>query len=215
MDNKIKILIVDDHQIVLDGLVSLLRTEKIFDVRTASNGKAALELTREDIFDVYLVDIGMPVMNGIELSKILLKQDPGRKIIILTTHNDKEIIAEMLHIGVAGYVVKNCSRQELLAAIHKVRHGKSFFSDDVHDALRQHFMNESLNSQKDDDLIITKREKEIVQLLAKEYTNDKIAAELSISIRTVETHRRNIMQKTKSHNLAGLLNYFYSKGLLN
>ncbi len=214
VNNKISILIVDDHRIVLDGLVSLLRAEKLFDIKTAPNGEEALKLINGNEFDIYLFDIGMPVMNGIELSKALLKKNPASKIIILTTHNDKEIIAEMLHIGVSGYVVKNCTRQELLSAINKVRDGRSFFSDDVHEALRHHFTEIKSNSSKEEEFVITKREKEIVQLLAKEYTNEKIAAELNLSYRTVETHRKNIMHKTNSHNLAGLLNYFYSKGLL-
>src|SRR5438105_7892897 len=136
MDDKIKILIVDDHRVVLEGLVLLLEAETVFDIRTAINGEAALELTEKNDFDIYLIDIGMPVMDGIEMSRILLKKKPHARIIILTTHNDKEIIAEMLHMGVVGYVVKNCSRQELLTAIHKVNNGKLFFSDDVHEALR-------------------------------------------------------------------------------
>src|SRR5438067_854261 len=119
MEDKTKILIVDDHQIVLDGLVSLLQAENSFDIQIATNGKTGLEIAEKNDFDIYLIDIGMPVMDGIEMSKILLKNQPEAKIIILTTHNDKEIITEMLHIGVAGYVVKNCSRQELLTAIDK------------------------------------------------------------------------------------------------
>jgi len=214
MDEKIKILIADDHQIVLDGLVSLLSTEEIFDIQTAINGNEGLELADKTQFDIFLIDISMPVMDGIEMSKILLKKRPDAKIIILTTHNDKEIIVEMLHIGVSGYVVKNSSKQELLTAIQKVKSGKSFFSDDVHDALRKEIKKQHENGIQENVFVLTKREKEIIELLAKEYTNEKIADELNISYRTVETHRKNIMQKTNSHNLAGLLKYFYSTGLL-
>jgi len=214
MESKIKILIVDDHQIVIDGLVALLLAEKVFDIQTAVNGAEALALAEKNDFDIYLIDIGMPVMDGIETSKKLLSRKPDARIITLTTHNDKEIITEMLHIGVAGYVVKNCSKQELLAAIGKVQMGKSFFSDEVHESLRNKYINKRENGQYEKDIVITSREKEIVQLLAKSFTNEKIAAKLNISFRTVETHRKNIMQKTGSHNLAGLLTYFYSKGLL-
>ena len=214
MDGKIKILIVDDHQIVLDGLVSLLFPEKIFDIQTATNGKEGLDLVEKNQFDIFLIDISMPVMDGIQMSKILLQKKPGAKIIILTTHNDQEIILEMLHIGVAGYVVKNSSKQELLTAIHKVKSGKSFFSDDVHEALRHELKSRHEKENSENIFILTKREKEIIELLAKEYTNEKIAEELNISYRTVETHRKNIMQKTNSHNLAGLLKYFYSTDLL-
>jgi len=214
MEKKVKILIVDDHQIVLDGLVSLLEPEKIFEIQTANNGVEGLKLAEKDQFDIFLVDISMPVMDGIEMSKQLLKKHPNAKIIILTTHNDKEIILEMLHIGVSGYVVKNSSKQELLTAIQKVKSGKSFFSDDVHEALRKEIKKQHDIETNQNILILTKREKEIIELLAKEYTNEKIAEELNISYRTVETHRKNIMQKTNSHNLAGLLKYFYSTGLL-
>jgi len=214
MDDKIRILIVDDHQIVLDGLVSLLLPEKVFDIQTANHGKEGLQLSDKNNFDIFLIDISMPVMDGIEMSKALLQKKPTAKIIILTTHNDKEIIVEMLHIGVSGYVVKNSSKQELLTAIQKVKDGKSFFSDDVHEALRKEIKKQHENEAQENVFILTKREKEIIKLLAKEYTNEKIAEELNISYRTVETHRKNIMQKTSSHNLAGLLKYFYSQDLL-
>lgn len=214
MDTKTKLLIVDDHQIVIDGLVSLLQAENAFDIKTATNGIVALELAEKNEFDIYLIDIGMSVMDGIETSKNLLRKQPGARIIILTTHNDKEIITEMLHIGVAGYVVKNCTKQELLTAIDKVKKGKSFFSDEVHEALRDKYFQRSEHDHFNKEILITQREKEIVRLLAKEYTNEKIADELNISYRTVETHRKNIMQKTNSHNLAGLLKYFYSQDLL-
>jgi DNA-binding NarL/FixJ family response regulator len=214
MEPRTKILIADDHQIVLDGLVSLLSAENKFEIKTATNGSIALEVVEKNDFDIYLIDISMPVMDGIETSKRLLKNKPDAKIIILTTHNDKEIITEMLHIGVKGYVVKNCTRQELLMAIDKVKKGKSFFTDDVHEALRERYFQPTRSWSTEKEIIFTQREKEIIQLLAKEYTNEKIADELNISYRTVETHRKNIMQKTDSHNLAGLLKYFYSHNLL-
>lgn len=214
MEPTIKILIADDHQIVLDGLVSLLQAENRFEVKAVTNGVMALELAEKNEFDIFLIDISMPLMDGIETSKNLLKKDPRAKIIILTTHNDKEIITEMLHIGVRGYVVKNCTKQELLMAIDKVKKGKSFFTDDVHEALREKYFQPGRPGNIDKEIVFTPREKEILQLLAKEYTNEKIAEELNISYRTVETHRKNIMQKTDAHNLAGLLKYFYSHNLL-
>jgi len=214
MSETTKILIVDDHQIVLDGLVSLLRSDKSFSIETATNGELALRQAEKKEFDIYIIDINMPVIDGIELTRILLKNDPARRIIILTTHNDREIITEMLHIGVTGYLMKNCTRQELFAAIEKVKKGKSFFSDDVNEALREDYKGRKENDPNEKVLVLTKREKEIIELLAKEYTNEKIATALNISYRTVETHRKNIMQKTNSHNLAGLLKYFYSSGLV-
>ncbi len=129
---------------------------------------------------------------------------------MLTTYNDKEIISEMIHIGVSGYLLKNSDKQELVEAVNKVMNGRHYFSEEVENIILN-----GLTEKKSSEVIsLTDREMEIVQLLAKEYTNEKIAHELNISYRTVESHRKNIMQKTKSHNLAGLLKYAYGRGLL-
>jgi DNA-binding NarL/FixJ family response regulator len=208
MTRKYKLLICDDHLLFLDGIVSLLGAEPDFEIWTASNGKEALDYLEEQDFDLCLMDISMPVLNGIETSKIIIKRKPHCKVVILTTHDDKEIIREMLRIGVSGYILKNSTKDELLLGIKKVLNDKLFFSDEVNVKLHRH--KSDVNS-KTDEVLLTKRETEIIQLLTKEYTNDMIAKELNISFRTVETHRKNIMQKTHSHNLAGLLRYVYSK----
>lgn len=208
---KIKLLIADDHTILRDGIVSLLQSEQAFAVTgTAANGYEVMELVAKNDYDVCLLDINMPGLDGIETAKLLKEKKPGIKIIMLTTYDDREIISELVHIGVAGYLLKNSDRQELIEAVHKVMRGRHYFSEEV-----ERIILEGLTDKKSPEVIpLTERELEIVQLLAKEYTNDKIAKELTISYRTVESHRKNIMQKIKAHNLAGLLKYAYSKGLL-
>ncbi len=209
--NKIKILIADDHTILRDGIVSLLQTEQAFDVTgTAGNGYEVMELISKNEYDVCLLDINMPGLDGIETAKLLKEKKPGIKIIMLTTYNDAEIISEMVQIGVAGYLLKNSDKEELVEAIYKVMKGRHYFSEEVENIILQ-----GLTQSKSNDVItLTERELEVMNFLAKEYTNDKIATALHISYRTVETHRKNIMQKTKAHNLAGLLKYAYSKGLV-
>lgn len=209
--SKIKLLIADDHIILRDGIVSLLQGEESFIVAgTAGNGYEVLDLINKKEFDVCLLDISMPGLDGMETAKLIKEKKPEIKIIMLTTYNDREIISELVHIGVSGYLLKNSDRQELVEAIHKVMKGRHYFSEEVENIILQ-----GLTEKKSAEVItLTERELQIVQLLAKEYTNDKIAKELSISYRTVESHRKNIMQKTKAHNLAGLLKYAYSKGLL-
>ena len=212
----VRLLIADDHRIMLDGIVSLLQTEKDITVAgIAANGYEVLELVNKHDFDVCLLDINMPGLDGMETTKLLKEKKPGLKIIILTTYNDKEIITEMLEYGVSGYLLKNSSKQELTEAIKKVAGGGFYFSDEVHAAImknyRQHLKEKNLGAEV---ITLTQREKEILQVLALEYTNEKIAEALTISYRTVETHRKNIMQKTKSHNLAGLLKFAYSKKLI-
>lgn len=208
---RIKLLIADDHAILRDGIVSLLQAEPSFEiVATASNGNEVMRLLDTKAPDVCLLDINMPILDGMETAKLIREKKPGIKIIMLTTYNDKEIISEMIHIGVSGYLLKNSDKQELVEAVNKVMNGRHYFSEEVENIILN-----GLTEKKSSEVIsLTDREMEIVQLLAKEYTNEKIAHELNISYRTVESHRKNIMQKTKSHNLAGLLKYAYGRGLL-
>lgn len=208
---KINLLVADDHTIVRDGIVSLLQSEKLFVVvSTAGNGYEVIDIISKKDIQVCLLDINMPGLDGIETAKLIREKKPGIKIIMLTTYNDKEIISELIHIGVSGYLLKNSDKQELVEAVHKVMKGRHYFSEEVENIILQ-----GLSEKKSPEVMpLTEREIQIVQLLAKEYTNDKIAKELTISYRTVESHRKNIMQKTKSHNLAGLLKYAYGRGLL-
>ena len=208
---KIKLLVADDHKILLEGIVSLLRSEGSFTVAaTAGNGYEVMELVNKNDYDVCLLDISMPLMDGMEAAKLIKALKPEIKIIMLTSYNDNEIISELVHIGVSGYLLKNSDKSELVEAINKVMSGRYYFSAEVEEIIMQ-----GVGEKKNKDLIVlTEREIEIVKLLGREYTNEKIAAELHISYRTVETHRKNIMQKTKSHNLAGLLKHAYSKGLI-
>jgi len=209
--NSIKILMADDHKILLEGVVSLLQTEKSFEIAaTAVNGLEVLELVKNKYFDICILDINMPGIDGIEVTRQIKLWKPEMKIIILTTYNDKEIITELIQLGVAGYLLKNAAKAELVEAIKKVMSGRYYFSEEVEKIIMK-----GLTAKKPaDESILTEREIEIVKLLGREYTNEKIAQELNISFRTVETHRKNILQKTKSHNLAGLLRYAYFKGIL-
>ncbi len=209
--NKVKLLIADDHTILRDGIVSLLQSEKSFAVTgTAGNGYEVMELISKNDYDVCLLDINMPGLDGIETARLVKEKKPGIKIIMLTTYNDLEIISELVHIGVSGYLLKNSDKQELVEAVHKVMKGRHYFSEEVENIILQGL----LDKKSGETITLTERELEVMHLLAREYTNDKIATALHISYRTVETHRKNIMQKTKSHNLAGLLKYAYSNGLL-
>ena len=209
--NTIKLLVADDHKILLEGIVSLLKAEDSFNVAaTAGNGNEVIDCISKEDYDVCLLDINMPGMDGMEAARIIKEKKPATKIIMLTTYNDKEIIAELVHIGVSGYLLKNSGKQELTEAIKKVMSGRYYFSAEVEDII----INGLSGKKTNDTVLLTDREKEIVQLLAREFTNDKIAAQLHISYRTVETHRKNIMQKTKAHNLAGLLRYAYENALV-
>ena len=212
-----KLLIVDDHLLLLEGIVSLLRTEELFSVDIANSGYEALDKIKQNDYDVCLLDIGMPGMDGIATAKAIRNEKPDLKIIILTTYNDQAIIRELIETGVSGYVLKNSTKKEMIEAIHKVADGGMYFSNDVHNAIISNYstyIREKKQFQAGETICLTQREKEVLHLLAKEFTNEAIAKELKISFRTVETHRKNMMQKTKSHNLAGLLKFAYREGLI-
>jgi DNA-binding NarL/FixJ family response regulator len=208
---KIRLLVADDHAILREGIVALLQTEPGFDiVAKASTGYEVLQLVNDNQVDICLLDINMPGLDGIEVARLLKVQQPYLKMIMLTTYNDREIISELVHIGVGGYLLKNSDREELVEAIHRVMKGRHYFSEEVEEIILKGLAEQ----QKPQPVLLTEREMEVVRLLARELTNEKIAGELHISYRTVETHRKNIMQKTGSHNLAGLIKFAYSKGLI-
>jgi len=210
-----RLLIADDHRVLLDGLSSLLSTEPGFRVMsTAETGKQVIESLEQEKYDVCLLDISMPEMDGIETARWIRSNRPTVKIIILTTHDEEEIITEMIQVGVNGYLLKSSTRQELVTAIQRVMEGKLHFSDQVNETLLKGYATSMEKKASREQVHLTVRELEIVQLLAREYTNEKIARELNISFRTVETHRKNIMQKTKARNLAGLLKFAYSNRML-
>lgn len=213
---QINILIADDHHLLLDGISSLLSTEADFNIAAkATDGYEAVELAQNKEIDICLLDISMPGLDGIAAAKVIRSANPPAKIIILTTYNDREIVEELLEIGISGYLLKNSTKQELSEAIRKVHNGGFYFSDEVHRTLMQNYVKLNRYRTQQNNIRLTQRELQILQLLSQEYTNDKIAEHLNISYRTVETHRKNLLQKTRSHNLAGLLKFAYSNQLIN
>jgi DNA-binding NarL/FixJ family response regulator len=212
---QIRVLLADDHQLLLDGIQSLLAGEADIDVAgTALNGYEALDKVKEGAFDVCLLDISMPGLDGIATARAIRELRPGLPIIVLTTYRDREIVVEMLEIGVSGYLLKNAGRAELAEAIRKVHAGGMEFSNEIHEGIMSNYIQLNRARNGTGAVMLTQREQEILQLLARELTNEKIAAELHISFRTVETHRKNLLHKTGSHNLAGLLRHAYRTGLL-
>jgi DNA-binding NarL/FixJ family response regulator len=217
-EKKIEILIADDHQMFIEGIISsLAANEFITVVATANNGKQILKLLEKDTVDVILLDINMPEMNGIEAAKIILKKYPGIKIISLSMYLEKEFIEELIKIGVSGYILKNTSMKELEQSVLAVASGKKYFSNDA--ALKildaqtntRYADNFTINQQPSPGL--TERETEVLKLIAKEYTTPEIAEKLFISAYTVETHRKNLIRKLNVKSMAGLVKYAVQNGL--
>ena len=210
---KINIAIADDHLLVINGLRAMLeKAEGISIVFAATTGTAVLEELALTPPDVLLLDIQMPDMNGIDLCKIIHRNYPQVKVIALTNFEQSSYVKQIMRNGALGYLLKNIDGKTLIQAIHSVVDNKPFIQDQI----RNNMMNELLSGRKitSAGVSLTKREMEILSLVAKELTNQEIADRLFISIRTVETHRINLSQKLGVHNTAGLVKEAYKRGLV-
>lgn len=204
-----KILLVDDHTILLDGVKSLLSQEDDLQVvGQAGSAEAALEFLKKQDVELIITDYSMPGMDGLSLLNTVKRIAPNTKIILLSMHDEVHLVKEILKAGVNGYVLKKDTHKELLTAIRDVKHGKVYLSSDVNKLL---IMN--LNNP-DEGKLLSDREREILKLIAREYTNKNIAEELFISERTVETHRKNIFKKTGTNSLVGLIKFAYANNLI-
>lgn len=210
---KIKIAIVDDHQIVIDGIKSLLENERDFsiDVYTTSSLEM-IELLEKIPVDILLTDIMMPVMNGQELAKKVKEKFPQIKILALSMSGQGTTVNEMIKdADIAGYVLKNIGKKDLVDALHKIAGGGIYFSDEILNELDKFKDVKKENS----DAHLTAREIEIIGLIEEELSNKEIADTLFISERTVETHRKNIFRKTKTGSVIGLIKYAYEHNLIH
>jgi DNA-binding NarL/FixJ family response regulator len=207
----ISLYIVDDHKVLIDGLELLLSGHSSVSIVGKNTiPSRALEEIKQLKPSVVLSDIQMPEMTGIELAKRVRQILPDTKIIALSMFGDSAHINDMLNAGVSGYLLKNSDKHELVAAIETVYAGKTYFSDAVREELQRAENIESDPNKPN----ITNREREIIQLIAKECSNAQIAEKLFISERTVETHRKNIFRKTNTKSVVGLLKFAMENNLL-
>jgi len=215
MDKK-RILLVDDHQLIIDGLRGFIAsTTGYVVVGEANTGTEAIKLSDVLQPHVILMDIEMPEMSGIQASLEIKKKHPECKIIIVSMHNEKQLIKKLIDQGADGYLLKNSQQKEVLEAIETVLNGKVYFSQDVTLSLLDK-SNSSLSSNSDVVSIaqLTEREIEILKLIAQGMTNKEVGDNLNISHRTVDTHRTNLMKKLDITNVAGLIRFAFKNGLI-
>ncbi len=202
----IKLMIVDDHPLVLEGLRACLgggaQIEKIIE---AGNGEDALEKAKEHAPDVVLMDISMPHMSGLAATRRMLAANPRCKVLILTMHENREYIAEAMRAGASGYILKDTSPRELFDAIDAVYRGEKYFSPGVGKVV----VDNPPSPAQD----LSARELQVLKRIVDGLSNKEIATKLSLSVRTIETHRERIMRKLSIHTVAGLTKYAISKGL--
>ena len=216
MERKKRLFIVEDHKIVRDGLRSLMKTENGLEfVGEAGDGMEAIRCINKTNPDLIILDLNMPKMDGISIISQIKKQSQDMKILVLTMHKDEEYIMEAFKSGIDGYCIKTTTGKELLNAIRIVLAGRRYISPDISDMVLKGFIDRRETTKKEPSFeSLTQREKEVLKLVAEGYQNKEISEYLCISVKTVEKHRANIMQKLDLHSASMLTAYAIDKGLV-
>lgn len=213
----INILIVDDHQLVRDGIKTMLESkekEYTYIITEASSGSEAIELLEKTIIDIILIDQQMPGLSGSETVKKIKSLHPKSKILAISNYDEIAYINDMLKSGANGYVLKNIDPNELVKAIETILSGKNYYANDIANKLiNVNTLNQN-SSKADKREGLSKREMEILKLIAAEYNNEQISEKLEIAKRTVDSHRQNLLNKLGVKNTAGLINYAYRNNLI-
>jgi two-component system response regulator NreC len=211
---KIRILLADDHELIRTGIRNLIGSNKDFQiVGESADGMDTLTKTRDLRPDVVVIDISMPKLSGIEAARRIRDEMPSVKVLVLTMHENAEYVYQILKSGASGYVLKNAGKEEITEAIYAVTRGDKFFSPRISELMISEYVKQA--EQRDDQsgrVSLTKREQEILRLIAGGLNNQQIAGKLFISPRTVDTHRTNIMQKLNIHDAANLMRYALEHG---
>jgi len=211
---SVKILLADDHKITRQGLRSLLEKEPDMEVvAEAEEGRTAVRLVRELLPDVVVMDVSMPDLNGMEATRQIVAEHPNVKVIALSIHSDNLFVSEMLKSGASGYLLKDCAFEELARAIHVVVAGKTYLSPAVSGVVVDDYLHRLARTESPSSEVLTDREREVLQLIAEGKSTKQVALKLHISVKTVETHRRQIMSKLDIHTIAELTKYAIRKGL--
>ncbi len=213
--SKIRIVVADDHHILLDGLKALLQKQKDIEIAGMyDNGTDLYHALPETMPDVALVDISMPGMNGLQLTHKIKETYPDIAVVALSMFDDTEYITEMMDAGVSGYLLKNVNDKELMDALRAAAEGKMYLSSEISEKIASMVVTNRRRAEKPEEPRLTERELEILKLIANEHSNAQIADMLFISERTVETHRKNMLRKTNNKTIVGLLKYALKNKLI-
>jgi len=214
MPMSIRILLVDDHKIVRDGLRTLIEKEAGMEVvGEAQNGREGLKLTRELLPAVVIMDITMPDMNGIDATRSILEEHPDVKVIALSMHSDRRFVSGMLEAGASGYLLKDSAFEELARAVHTVVTDQTYLTPSITGIVIKRFIGKSTSVERSVFTDLTKREREVLQLLVEGTPTKEVASSLNVSVKTIETHRAHIMEKLDIHTISELVKYAIREGL--
>ena len=210
----IRILLVDDHEIVVEGFRSLLEQQSDMEVvGVAADGRVALQLTRELSPDVVVMDVTMPNLGGVETTRQIVRDFPDAKVLALSMDPSRRIVAQMLTAGASGYLVKTCALEELVWGVRAVAEGKTYLSPQIADGVVDGYVHQGSAAEQVPCALLSGREREVLQLVAEGKSTKEIAATLHLAAKTVEAHRHNIMEKLDVHSIAGLTKHAIREGL--
>ena len=214
-DRRLRFLVAEDHGIVRDGLISLIGREHGWEVvAAAEDGRSAVVLALESTPDVVVMDVTMPRLNGIDATRQILSSSPATRIIALSVHTDGRIVTEMLRAGARGYLVKDAVFDELREAVRTVLEGRRYVSPGVLDGLLDDYLQIAASDPGSAFSVLSEREREVLQLIAEGRSTRQISLDLSVSVKTVESHRANIMKKLGASSVADLTRYAVREGIV-
>jgi DNA-binding NarL/FixJ family response regulator len=209
-----RIMIVDDHQMFIDGLTALLADQEELQIMgEANSGREALAILEKEEPDLMITDLSMPEMPGLELVKTVKERYPCVKILVLSMHNDRETVGAIMMSEAEGYILKNTGKSELMTAIERITGGSTYYSNEILSLMLEKLKKEKKREEAIKEL--TDRELEVLKLIIQEYSSEEMAAKLYVSRRTIDSHRKNIMHKTRVKTIVGLIKYAYRNDLVN
>jgi DNA-binding NarL/FixJ family response regulator len=214
---QIAVLLAEDHAIVRQGLRLLVEADGDIEiVGEAKTGREALQMTRELKPEIVVMDVAMPLLNGLEATRQILKAFPRTKVLILSAHSDPEYVEQVVKAGAMGYLLKQSSGDILAKAIRELHSGRTFFTPSIAKRLKEEYQKstDGVGLRKKSSIKLTSRESELLQLIAEGQANKQIASELSISVKTVEKHRQHLMEKLNIHDIAGLTRFAIAAGII-
>lgn len=211
---KLRLLLVDDHKLFRDGLRSMIEPQRGMEiVGEARDGQSAVALAHELKPDVVLMDVSMPELNGIEATRKIIADQPAAKIIMLSMHSDRRYVIEALRSGARGYLLKDSAFDEVVAAIRECASGKVYLSPQIADVVINDYISLAKSADASAYAVLSAREREVLQMFAEGKTTKEIAAQLQVSAKTIESHRKQVMDKLNLHSIAELTKYAIREGL--